>query len=272
MHGFLTKDGSSPRDLIREGRAEVARYGGALIGDTVVRIERRFEVLLASGDRLKARRILLATGLKDELPDIPGVRERWGRDLLHCPYCHGFEVRDRPLGVLGGTVEAVQHAVLIRQWSADVILFPHHDRLSTEQRELLTAREVGVVDGRVARVVIERDELTGVELADGRLVPRTAVFVRPRFVPNSRLLVDLGCDADHDGWLTTDGTGRTTVSGVWAAGNAADPRAQVITAAGQGSAAAIAVNGDLVQEDSDQALAAHRASSAVHARLDGSQE
>jgi thioredoxin reductase len=130
MHGFLSREGMPPHDLLAAGRSEVAGYGGTLIDDTVVGIEPGFYVRLASGSQLQARRILVATGLRDELPEIPSVRERWGRDLLHCPYCHGWEVRDQPLGVLGGTPEAVQHTLLVRQWSPDVTLFPHTDVLS----------------------------------------------------------------------------------------------------------------------------------------------
>lgn len=114
MHGFLSRDGMPPREFPAAGRAEVSSYGGHLIDDTVVGVEPGFTVRLASASSLRARRILVATGLRDELPDVPGVRERWGRDLLHCPYCHGYDVRDQPLGVLGGTPEAVQHALLIR--------------------------------------------------------------------------------------------------------------------------------------------------------------
>ena len=262
MHGFLTRDGSRPRHLISEGRAEVSGYGGTLIEDSVICMKPGFRVRLQSGDRLTARRILFAAGLRDELPDIPGIQDRWGRDVLHCPYCHGYEFRDQPLAVLGGTPEAVQHAVMIRQWSPDVALFPHTDVLREEQRELLTACDIRIVPGHVAGVVVHTDELRGVELTDGRVIPRTAVFVRPRLVPNSRLLVDLGCEADESGWVTHDATGRTTVPGVWVAGNAADPRAQVITAAGQGSAAAIALNADLIDEDVQRSLAEHRAAPA----------
>jgi thioredoxin reductase len=208
---------------------------------------------------LRARRILVATGLRDELPDIPGVRERWGRDLLHCPYCHGYEVRDQPLGVLGGGPEAVQHALLVRQWSPDVTLFPHADALPPAQREHLTARGIRIVEGTVARLVVGNDQLQGVELSDGAVVARTAVFVRPCFVPNADLLTGLGCAVDESGWVVHDPTGRTSVAGVWVAGNAADPRAQVISAAGQGSAAAIALNADLVDEDVKHALAGHAA-------------
>jgi thioredoxin reductase len=252
MYGFLSRDAMAPRDLLAAGCAEVESYGGTLVAGRVTGIRRGdhgFDVVLAGGPPLNARRVIVATGLRDELPDIPGVRERWGRDLLHCPYCHGFEVRDQPLAVLGGSPEAVAHALLVRQWSADVLLFPSTDELSAAAREQLTARAVGVVDGRVERLVVGDDRLRGIELADGRIVARTAAFVRPRFVPRTGLLVHLGCTVDANGWVVADATGRTSQPGVWAAGNATNPRAQVITAAGDGSATAIAVNADLVEEE-----------------------
>jgi thioredoxin reductase len=254
MQGFLSRDGLAPAELLRLGREEVTGYGADVIAGRVADVRRttdpvpHFEVELADGDLLGARRLLVATGLRDVLPDIPGVRERWGRDLLHCPYCHGYEVRSRPLGVLGGAAEAVAHAHLVRQWSDDVVLFTHTDAITEGDREKLLARAIGVVDGPVGRLVVDDDALTGVELSDGRVVPRVAVFVRPRMVPDNRVLTALGCAVDDDGWAVTDPTGRTSVPGVWAAGNVADPRAQVITAAGQGSAAAIALNADLVDE------------------------
>jgi thioredoxin reductase len=265
MHGFLSRDGMPPHDLVAAGRAEVAGYGGSLIDDTVVDVAPGFHVRLAGGSSLHARRILVATGLRDELPDIPGVRERWGRDLLHCPYCHGYEVRDQPLGVLGGAPEAVQHALLVRQWSPDIVLFPHTDAVGPAQRELLTARGIRIVEGAVARLVVGNDQLQGVELGGGTVSPRAAVFVRPRFVPNADLLTGLGCEVDEHAWVVHDPVGRTSVAGVWVAGNAADPRAQVISAAGEGSAAAIALNADLVDEDVKRALADHRAGHAASA-------
>ena len=258
MQGFLSRDGMSPRDLLAAGRDEVQGYGGELIAGTVAGVVAgtgpRFRVTLTDGPQLDARRVLLATGLRDELPDIPGVRERWGRDLLHCPYCHGYEVRDQPLGVLGGRPDAVQHAQLIRQWSSDVLFFPHTDTLTADQHEQLAARAIGVVEGTVTRLVVDDDRLQGIELDDGRFIARSAVFVRPRFVPNSDLVVDLGCAVDDNGFVVADAAGRTTVPGVWVAGNAADPRAQVITAAGEGSSAAIALNADLVEHDVQRAV------------------
>jgi thioredoxin reductase len=271
MQGFLGSDGLAPRELLAAGRAEVAGYGGELITGTVVNVSAtatatatatagggRFDVVLDDGRSLRTRRVLVTTGLRDELPDIPGVRERWGRDLLHCPYCHGYEVRDQPVGVLGGTAEAIAHAQLIRQWSDDVVLFTNGTVITADQREQLTARAVGVVDAAVVRLVIEDDQLAGVELESGQTVRRTAVFVRPGFVPNDGLLAGLGCTSHDNGWVVTDATGRTSVPGVWAAGNAVNPRAQVITAAGEGSAAAIEINGDLVSEEIAIEVAAFR--------------
>lgn len=263
MQGFLGSDGLPPTELLAAGRSEVTGYGGHLLSGTVASItrcsqtgahaRRWFDVVLEDGATLRTRRVLVTTGLRDDVPDVPGVRERWGRDLLHCPYCHGHEVRDQPLGVLGGAPDeihlAVAHAHLIRQWSDDVVFFTHGAALTASQSEQLVARAIGVVDEPVARLVVENDQLSGVELESGRVVRRAAVFVRPHFVPNDDLLVRLGCATHDNGWVATDATGRTSVPGVWAAGNAVNPRAQVITAAGEGSAAAIAINNDLVEED-----------------------
>jgi thioredoxin reductase len=255
MQGYLSRDGMPPSELLAVGRAEVAGYGVEIIEDVVLDIEPGFTVRLGNGEVLTARRILVATGVGDEVPDIPGVRERWGIDLLHCPYCHGWEVRDQPLGVLGSNPGSVLHALLVRQWSDDVVYFAHtHEPTPTEAAEL-DARGIRVVRGEVARLVVDDDHLTGVELADGRVVARDAVFVRPIITPHrDGLLAALGCDLDAAGFPVVDITGRTTSPGVWAAGNAADPRAQVITAAGAASAAAIAINADLVQDDVARAL------------------
>jgi thioredoxin reductase len=255
MQGFLSRDGMSPAALLAAGRVEVSGYGVELVDDHVIAIDAEFIVHLAGGRMLNARRILVATGVRDELPDITGVRERWGRDLLHCPYCHGWEVRDQPVGVLGTVPGSVQHALLIGQWSDDVAFFVHtYDLTASEQAEL-EARGVQIVLGEVTRLTVEDDRLTGVELTDGRVVARTAVFIRPLNVPHADgLLAGLGCDVDAAGFAIVDGTGRTSSVAVWAAGNVVDPRAQVITAAGAGSAAAIAINADLVNEDVRNAL------------------
>jgi thioredoxin reductase len=253
MHGFLSRDGLPPGELLELGRDEVRGYGGEILAGTVTELvpngRSGFWVLLADGQRVSARRLLLTTGLRDELPDIPGLRDRWARDVLHCPYCHGYEVRDQRLGVLGGAPEGVRYAQIVRQWADDVVFFAPAGTLTAAERSQLVARAIGIVEGTVARVLVEDDHLRGVEMDDGRVIPRAAVFVPPRFVPNNDLLLGLGCAIDDDGWPVKDATGLTTVPGVWVAGNLANARAQVITAAGEGSAAAIALNADLVDDD-----------------------
>jgi thioredoxin reductase len=285
LHGDLGSDGLPPSGLLAAGRREVAGYGGDLVSGAVATLERYdaqtseatadsdpaatavvstnvstppFRVTLEDGQVLRARRVLVTTGLRDDIPDVLGVAERWGRDLLHCPYCHGHEVRDQPLGVLGGTAEAVTHALLIRQWSSDIVYFANGDTLSADEREQLIATAIGVVAAPVARLVVDNDQLIGVELTTGEVVPREAVFVRPVFVPHDDLLTHLGCATSETGWVRVDDTGRTSVPGVWAAGNVVNPRAQVITAAGDGSAAAIAINNDLVGEDTQTAVSRYR--------------
>jgi thioredoxin reductase len=260
MHGFLSRDGMPPAELLAVGREEIAAYGVELARDAVVDARPDGSIELAGGRRLTARRLLVATGLVDEIPDIPGVRERWGRDLLHCPYCHGWEVRDQPLGVLGTVPGSVDHALLVRQWSADVVFFTNTYQLDDVERRQLEARAVRIEDGIVSRLVIDDDRLTGVELDGGRFIPRNAVFVRPGLAPRQDgLAAALGLDTNAAGFVAVDATGRSSNPRVWAAGNVADPRAQVITAAGQGSAAAIAINADLVAEDAELAASTARA-------------
>jgi thioredoxin reductase len=258
MHGFLSRDGLPPLDLLAIGREEIAAYGGRIANDTVTGIlnggKSGFRVELGVGGSVAARRLLVASGLRDELPDIPGLRERWARDVLHCPYCHGYEVRDKALGVLGWFPQAVGYAQIVRQWSDDVVYFAPTGTLTPSAREQLAARAIVVVEGSVRRVRVVEDQLEGVELDDDRTVHLDALFVPPRFVPNNELLLELGCESDDDGWPTTHSDGRTSVAGVWVAGNVANPRAQVITAAGEGSATAIAINADLVEEDIRDAL------------------
>jgi thioredoxin reductase len=256
MHGFLSRDGFPPADLLATGRAEVEHYGGTVLSGAVEDVRKddsdgplAFEVRTVDGARFRARRLLVATGLRDELPDIPGLRARWARDVLHCPYCHGYEVQDRRLGVLWNGPGTVGFAQIVRQWSHDVVLVAPSDSLTPDQRIELTARAIGIVEGSVTEVLADDDRLVGVRLEDGRTLRRDALFVPPRFAPNSAVLTALGCAVDADGWTVTGANGSTSVAGVRVAGNVANPRAQVITAAGEGSAAAIALNTELVEED-----------------------
>jgi thioredoxin reductase len=249
MQGFLSRDGFPPSELLQLGRDEARSYGVEFVRDNVVSVEPGFSLLLGEGGRCEARRLLIATGAIDELPPIEGARERWGRDFLHCPYCHGWEVRDQPLGIISTSPGSVEHAQLLREWSDDLVFFSHTSELTPTERSELETRGICVVEGEVQRLVIEDDLLKAVALADGQRIERTAVFIRPRMRSRvSALLAQLAVEVDDLGFIRVDAVGQTSVPGVWAAGNVANPRAQVITAAGEGSAAAISINADLVNE------------------------
>ncbi|GGZ27893.1 NAD(P)/FAD-dependent oxidoreductase [Streptomyces poonensis] len=262
MQGYLSRDGMPPAEFLAVGREEIARYGVELVRDRAVdvRRERDFTVVLAGGRTVRARRLVVATGLADELPSVPGVAERFGRDVLHCPYCHGWEVRDEAFGVIATSPMSVHQALLVTQWSKDVTLFAHtlgEEAISDEDLRRLAAAGVSVVPGEVAGLVVEDDRLTGVRLADGSVHARSTVFVAPRFVPRTGLLERLGAEMRETPFGTapvTDETGRTTVPGVWVAGNTTLTSQQVVHAAGDGYRAAATINHELVMEDLDAAV------------------
>ncbi|MGC1213908.1 MAG: NAD(P)/FAD-dependent oxidoreductase, partial [Micromonospora sp.] len=270
LHNYLGRDGTPPAQLLADGRAEVTRYGSEIVTGTVAEVSRdggRFRVALADGRRVRARRLLVAGGLVDELPDVPGLAGRWGRDVLHCPYCHGWEVRDRRIGVLATGPLAVHQALLWRQWSPRVTLLRHQGEAPAgEDAAQLTARGITVVDGPVAGLQITGDALTGVRLASGQVVALDALVVSTRMNARSEALRSLGLEAVEvemgghvvGAQIPADPTGATAVPGVWVAGNVADLRAQVITAAAAGVHAGAAINADLVAEDTRAAVEAHR--------------
>ncbi|MFD6698597.1 MULTISPECIES: NAD(P)/FAD-dependent oxidoreductase [unclassified Microbacterium] len=253
MHGFLSRDGFPPSRLLEIGREEIASYGVRLIPHPVVSAagdaEDGFVLTTEEGSEISARRIILAAGVEDVLPDIPGARESWGRFLLHCPYCHGYEVGDRALGVLGGVPGAVRHALLVRQWSPDLTFFTNGSVLTEEDEHQLRARDIRMQDGRVAELLVDGERFGGVRLDSGDVVPVDALFLRPDSRPRTELVVALGGAVDGAGFAHVDASGRTAVPGVWVTGNLVDPRAQVITAAGHANAVAMDVNADLVDED-----------------------
>jgi thioredoxin reductase len=262
MHGFVSRDGMPPRDFLAAGRAEVASYGGRFVRAAVTTIARSadgsFRVTFGDGMIATSRALLVATGLVDELPDIPGVAERWGTLVHHCPYCHGYEVRQQRIAVIGGLQRemSMKQAGLLRRYSDRVTFIANGIELSPHELHRLTAFGVAVVDGTVTQLLGAPGALEAVELSDGRTVECDAAFIAPHQAPHDALLKSLGCEADPDtGLVVADGFGQTSVPGVWAAGNVVTPTAQVITAAGAGSATAIAINGWLLQQDLDAASA-----------------
>lgn len=248
MHGFLTHDGMPPAEFLAAARAEVAGVGVELVEATVESVLPGFRVRLSDGREVRARRLLLTTGLSDELPRVPGLTELWGRDVIQCPYCHGYELRDQALGVLATQPLSVHQALLVRQWSDDVTFFEHTYPLSAPEREKVTAAGVQIVSGEVLELLRCDGSLSGVRTAEASTPTALgALFVAPRYLPNTEALSDLGCETDDAGFLVVDANGATSVAGVWAAGNVVNPRAQVIVAAGAAAAAAHALHFDIVE-------------------------
>ena len=281
VHNYLYAEGTSPQQLVTIGRGEAVAYDVQIVEGTATAASvvaspapggSRFTVELRTGDgasrAVGARRVVLATGLVDVLPDVQGLLPRWGRDVLHCPFCHGWEVRDQAIGVLGTNPMALHQVMLFRQLSDDVVYFQHTAPDPTdEQREQLAALGVEHVTGAVAAVEVTDDALSGVRMVDGRVVARRAVAIATGLEARQDLLADLnlattelqlgGMVAGH--YLPTDPAGLTATPGVWAAGNLGAPMAQVITSAAAGSGVGAAIHLDLIGEDTDIAVTALRA-------------
>lgn len=260
MHGYLGREGLSPSELAAVGREEVRSYGGEVLGGRVARVVRsdddRFRVELVGGHSIVARRVLAATGLVDELPDIDGLVERWGRDVIHCPFCHGFEVRDRPIVQIVTHPMGLHTAGLFRQLTARLTIVLHDD-VDVERAEIDALRAAGsqVVHGHVSRIVTDDDgHVAAVELAEGERIEAEAVVVGPRFRVRAEPFASLGLrTAPHPSGLgdfvETDATGATAVPGLYAAGNVTDPSQQVSQAAANGSRVGAMISFGLADDD-----------------------
>lgn len=247
IHNYLGSEGASPTDLLETGRQEVGRYGVEVrLGrvSSAIRTGTGFALTLADGTPLASRRLVLATGVVDELPDVPGLSERFGRDVLHCPYCHGWEVADLPLGVVASGPDCVERALLFSQWSDDVtILLNGQPPPQGEDADKLAARGIRSVPGEIARVLVEDDAISGVELVSGELVARRALVVTTVASPDTTLLETVG-------GLETPG--------LKVVGNAATPFGAVISSAADGMMAGMLLNHDLMLEDTAAAVAERR--------------
>ncbi|WP_408641007.1 NAD(P)/FAD-dependent oxidoreductase [Streptacidiphilus rugosus] len=261
MHGLIGLDGTPPAEILARGRAQVRGYGGLVVRGEVAASapaapaadgDLRFTVALADGRAVSARRVLVATGLRDVLPDIPGLARHWGRSVVHCPYCHGWEVRDQPIGVLAVGPASVHHALLFRQLSDDLVYFSCGTEPDRETRARFAARGVRVVDTPVEEVVPAADGgVAGVRLTDGRVVARRVLAVATRMRARTEGLEGLGLPMENlpDGMgrrFVSGTAGSTEVPGVWVAGNATDPTAQVGASAAAGALAGAHINAVLV--------------------------
>ena len=266
-HNVLGQDGIAPLELLARGRAEATGYGAEIRSGTVVDAAGTvddFTLRLSSGEVVAARRLILATGLVDELPDLPGVAELWGHDVLHCPYCHGYEVRGTRIVQIATSPMSAHQALMFRQLSDRVTVVAHDpDALSDDDRSHFAAVGIDIVDARVERVRTRAENgsahLDGVLLTDGTVVEADAVVVSPRFVVRGDLYERLGGTLDDGpmgGLVGTGPMGETALPGVWAVGNTTTVHAMVTVAMGEGVSAGAAVNASLVMADLDAKVSA----------------
>lgn len=253
----------NPAELLSIGRSEVLAYGGTVIDGEAVSARRTpdgFEVILGDARRFSGRRLLVTTGLTDELPSIDGLREQWGKGVVHCPYCHGWEIRGQRIGVLGTGPLSVHQALLFRQWSSNITLFLNDTVEPTDEEwEKLAARSVTVVDGPVASVDAVEGVLTGLTLHQGSSFEVQALAVGTRMEARSALLESLGLNSQvHPSgagrFVESDAMGATAVRGVYVGGNVSNIMAQVITAAAEGVMAGARINADLIEEETQWAV------------------
>jgi thioredoxin reductase len=241
VHGFLTRDGLPPAALRRIGREQLAPYDVELVDATVVRARRTrrgFRVALQDSSRRDARMLVLATGVADHVPDVPGIRECYGRSVFHCPYCDGWEVRDRPLAAYAFGPTAAEFALGLTSWSADVVLFTDgHRAPDGRDRRRLTAAGIPVRRQRIARLESRRGALSRVVLATGEAIPRRALFFHAGVRQRSRLAERLGCRFSAEGWVETETMQRTHEPGLYVIGDASRNVQFAIVAAAEGAVA-----------------------------------
>ncbi|WP_353808863.1 NAD(P)/FAD-dependent oxidoreductase [Agromyces sp. SYSU T00194] len=265
MHGVLGRDHTSPADLLAAGRAELTRYDVTIESGAVASAAQLddevpgFEVVLDSGERYTARRLLVATGLVDELPDVPGLAEQWGRGVVMCPYCDGWEVRDERVAVLAGARVDTHQAQLMRQVAADVTLYANGAAVLDRVRAELDACDIALDEREIERVVADAEgRLAGIRFADGSERAVDVLFVAPKAVPNDGVLRGLFARTMRESgvnWALLDDAGQTSVRGLYAAGNVVSAKSSVPWAMSSGSLAGTAINADLVAEDVRRAVA-----------------
>lgn len=255
-HGFITRDGVRPAEFRRLAHEELLRYPSIRMTATqVTGIEPEaggFAILASSGERMQARKVILAAGLREELPDIEGIRQFYGSSLFNCPFCDGWELRDQPLVIISDNGHAFHVAKLLLGWTQDIIVCTNgrSDTVNDEQRKQLEARGVRVVDLPVASLGGQQGQLERVIFADGSSIERSGGFVAPNLQPNAMFHAALGYRTLESGGIAVDEMGRTDAAGVYAAGDSAYVMpSQVVYAAASGSKAAMAVVADLTEED-----------------------
>jgi thioredoxin reductase len=252
VHGLLSREGADPAELRGIAREQLRPFEAVFHEGPVTNPIRRpsaFEIELSDGTTISARRILLAMGVVDILPEIDGFQDLWGVSVFNCPYCDGWEVRGEALAVYGKGDAAVELALLLTAWTSDTIVCSDGPaRLSLEQERRLASAGIALIQQKIARLK-EKRSLLEVEFEDGSVLARRALFLQPKLHYNNALAAALGCVLNEGGAIQTGARYETSIPGVYAAGNCTGSSGQIVDMASHGAKAAYAINRDLVDED-----------------------
>jgi thioredoxin reductase len=253
VHGFFSRDGITPAALLLAGREQLRQYTSVeLRSGEVVDVQRQdayFTVTLADGTREVARKVVLATGVRDELPAIEGFAQLWGTGVFHCPYCYGWEMRDRPLAIYGQGAQAFDLALLLTNWSDDLVLCSDGPIVLSEvERQQLSRHHIILREEPLARLEGHDGELERIVFANGEILARRGLFLRPGRRQHSPLAAQIGCPLTKSGGVETDEDGRTSIPGLYVIGDASHPIHWVSLAAAHGARAGIALSNELLKE------------------------
>ena len=255
MHGYLTRDGMNPLDFLQRARRDLAQYDTVVLREAEVMAagcqpDGRFEVTLATGERVRSRKLLIATGVSDNLPGTPGFAELYGRSVFHCPYCDGWELRDQPIAIYGRGTRGVGLALELTAWSRDLVLCTDGPpELDDEARQRLDRNGIAIREERVARLEGRDGILERIVFEAGAPLARRALFFTTGQSQQSALAIRLGCEFNDKGTVRTGKYESTHLPGLYVAGDASRAVQWVVVAAAEGAEAAFAINTDLIQED-----------------------
>lgn len=253
-HNFLTNDGKTPKEIVSLAKQQVSMYGTVRFVDALVTdgkmIENGFEVQTHTQETFIARKLVFATGIRDIMPNIPGFAECWGVSVLHCPYCHGYEIRQQKTGILANGDTAFEMAALISNWTNDLTLYTNGEAtLSDQQRTKLAEHNIDIVEAEIDSIEHEAGYIRNIVFEDGKKLPVKVLYARLPFEQHSNIPQFLGCELTKDGYLNIDPAHKTTIPGVYACGDNVTRMRTVSNAVAMGTTTGLMVNKEIIEED-----------------------
>lgn len=252
-HNFLTNDGKTPAEIVASAREQVANYKSVTLMNGTVTESRKtsagFDVKLETGEKYSAKKLVFATGIKDIMPGIPGFAECWGISVLHCPYCHGFEVRHKKTGILANGDLAFELASLISNWTKDLTIYTNGKaELTEDQLKKIRSHNIAIVEDKIVRIDHNKGYINKLVFENGSSAELTALYARLPFIQHSNLPEKLGCQLTPDGYIKIDPAQKTSVPGVFACGDSTTRMRTVANAVSMGTTTGLMVNKELIEE------------------------